>query len=195
MKELSELKLGVALCGSFCTFKKTVELIENLVNLGITVYPIMSFNAYTISTRFGEATDFIEKIESLTGRPIIHTILGAEPLGPKHIIDALLIAPCTGNTLAKLNNAITDTPVLLAAKSLMRNGAPIILAISTNDGLGMNLKNIGGLMPNQNMFFVPFGQDDAVNKPYSLVADYSKVVDTLKLALDKQQIQPIVISY
>ena len=195
MKELSELKLGVALCGSFCTFKKTVELIENLVNLGITVYPIMSFNAYTISTRFGEATDFIEKIESLTGRPIIHTISGAEPLGPKHIIDALLIAPCTGNTLAKLNNAITDTPVLLAAKSLMRNGNPIILAIATNDGLGMNFKNIGGLMPNQHMFFVPFGQDDAVNKPYSLVCDYSKVVDTLKLALDKQQIQPIVISY
>lgn len=119
MKELKNLNLGVALCGSFCTFSKAVSLIEELVGLGINVYPIMSFNAYSTSTRFGEACDFIEKIESLTGRPIIHSIYAAEPLGPKRIIDALLIAPCTGNTLAKLNCAITDTPVLLAANATM----------------------------------------------------------------------------
>lgn len=195
MKELKELKLGVALTGSFCTFKKALLLIEELVNLGVDVYPIMSFNAYSISTRFGEACDFIEKIEDLTGKPIIHSIHDAEPLGPKHIIDALLIAPCTGNTLAKLSHAITDTPVLLAAKSLMRNGSPIIIAISTNDGLGLSLQNIGLLMPNQNVFFAPFGQDDPIKKPTSLVADLSKVTATIESALDKTQIQPIVISY
>ncbi|MEG0012499.1 MAG: dipicolinate synthase subunit B [Cellulosilyticaceae bacterium] len=195
MKELKDLNLGVALCGSFCTFSKAVKLIEELVSLGINVYPIMSFNAYSISTRFGEASDFIDKIESLTGRPIIHSIHGAEPLGPKHIIDALLIAPCTGNTLAKLNYAITDTPVLLAAKSLLRIGNPVIIALSTNDALGLNFKNLGSLMPNQNVYFVPFGQDDPINKPYSLVADLSKTVDTLKSALDKKQIQPIITSY
>lgn len=195
MKELKDLNLGVALCGSFCTFSKAVKLIEELVSLGINVYPIMSFNAYSISTRFGEASYFIDKIESLTGRPIIHSIHDAEPLGPKHIIDALLIAPCTGNTLAKLNYAITDTPVLLAAKSLLRIGNPVIIALSTNDALGLNFKNLGSLMPNQNVYFVPFGQDDPINKPYSLVADLSKTVDTLKSALDKEQIQPIITSY
>lgn len=195
MKELKDLNLGVALCGSFCTFSKAVKLIEELVSLGINAYPIMSFNAYSISTRFGEASYFIDKIESLTGRPIIHSIHDAEPLGPKHIIDALLIAPCTGNTLAKLNYAITDTPVLLAAKSLLRIGNPVIIALSTNDALGLNFKNLGSLMPNQNVYFVPFGQDDPINKPYSLVADLSKTVDTLKSALDKEQIQPIITSY
>lgn len=195
MKDLKGLKLGVALCGSFCTFKKAVELIEELVNLGVDVYPVMSFNAYSISTRFGDANDFIEKIEALTGRPIIHSIKDAEPLGPKHIIDALLIAPCTGNTLAKLSHAITDTPVLLAAKSLMRNGSPIVIAISTNDGLGLSLQNIGLTIPNQNVYFVPFGQDDPIKKPTSLVADLSKTVATLEKALNKEQIQPIVISY
>lgn len=195
MKELKDLKLGVALCGSFCTFKKTVALIEELVQLGINVYPIMSFNAYSISTRFGEANDFIEKIQKITGRTIIHSIHDAEPLGPKHIIDALLIAPCTGNTLAKLSHAITDTPVLLAAKSLMRNGSPIIIALSTNDGLGLSLQNVGILMPNQNLFFVPFGQDDPVNKPTSLVADLSKTVATIESALERTQLQPVIISY
>ncbi|MGL4735975.1 MAG: dipicolinate synthase subunit B [Cellulosilyticaceae bacterium] len=195
MKELKELKLGVALCGSFCTFKSAVKLIEELVNLEIDVYPIMSFNAYTLTTRFGNANDFIEQIESLTGKPIIHTIPGAEPLGPKNIIDAILIAPCTGNTLAKLAHGIIDTPVLLATKSLMRNGKPVIIAISTNDGLGLNLSNLGTLLPNQNTYFVPFGQDDPVNKPYSLVADLSLAARTVSLAINGQQIQPILVTY
>lgn len=195
MTDLKGLKLGVALCGSFCTFKKAMIMLQNLVDLGVDVYPIMSTNAYTISTRFGNAEEFIEQIESITGKPIIHTILGAEPLGPKNIIDALLIAPCTGNTLSKLSHAIVDTPVVLAAKSLMRNGKPIILAISTNDGLGLNLSNIGQLMPNENVYFVPFGQDNYLGKPYSLVADLDLVTDTLQLALEGKQIQPVIIKY
>ncbi|MEG0712465.1 MAG: dipicolinate synthase subunit B, partial [Niameybacter sp.] len=133
MTELKNLKLGVALCGSFCTFKKAMIMLQNLVDLGIDVYPIMSFNAYTISTRFGDASDFIDQVENITGKPIIHSIHDAEPLGPKNMIDALLIAPCTGNTLSKLTHAIVDTPVVLAAKSLLRNAKPIIIAISTND--------------------------------------------------------------
>lgn len=195
MKELKGLRLGVALCGSFCTFKSAVKLIEELVNFEIDVYPIMSFNAYSLTTRFGNANDFIEQIEQLTGKPIIHTIPGAEPLGPKNIIDAILIAPCTGNTLAKLSHSIIDTPVLLAAKSLMRNGKPVIIAISTNDGLGLNLSNLGLLMPNQNMYFVPFGQDDPINKPYSLVADLTQAAETVSLAMSGKQLQPILITY
>lgn len=195
MTDLKGLKLGVALCGSFCTFKRAMLMLQSLVDLGIDVYPIMSTNAYTISTRFGKAEDFIEQIENITGKPVIHSILGAEPLGPKNIIDALLIAPCTGNTLAKIANAIIDTPVILAAKSLMRNNKPIILAISTNDGLGLNLANIGQLLPNQNVYFVPFGQDNYLAKPYSLVADLNLVIDTLELALEGKQIQPVIIKY
>ena len=152
MKNLTGLHLGVALCGSFCTFAKAIEAIENLVQLGIQITPIMSFNAYETSTRFGDAQEIISKIETITGQKIIHSILAAEPLGPKNMIDALLIAPCTGNTLAKLNYGITDTPVLLAAKSLMRNGKPIIICLATNDGLGANLKNIGGLLNKKSVF-------------------------------------------
>lgn len=195
MTDLKNLKLGVAFCGSFCTFKKALIMLRNLVDLGIDVYPIMSFNAYTISTRFGSASDFIDEIETITGKPIIHSIHDAEPLGPKNMIDALLIAPCTGNSLSKITHAIVDTPVVLAAKSLMRNGKPVILAISTNDGLGLNLENIGHLMPNQNIYFVPFGQDNPVTKPYSLVADLTQVPATLELALDGKQIQPVLIKY
>lgn len=193
MTDLQNLKLGVALCGSFCTFKKAVTMIEDLVALGIDVYPIMSFNAYSISTRFGAAEEFNAQIEAITGRPIIHTILDAEPLGPKNMIDAILVAPCTGNTLAKIAHAIVDTPAVLAAKSLMRNGKPVILGISTNDGLGINLTNIGQLMTNQNVFFVPFGQDDPINKPYSLIADWSQVPATIEGALNRKQTQPIVL--
>lgn len=195
MNHLAGLKLGVALCGSFCTFSKALQSIEDLVAAGIDVTPIMSFNAYETSTRFGEACDHISKIERLTGKKIIHTIETAEPLGPKSMIDALLIAPCTGNTLAKLNHGITDTPVLLAAKSLMRNGKPIILALATNDGLGANLKNIGGLINKKNLFFVPLGQDNPNQKPYSLVADFTQIQTTLSLALNGVQIQPVLVHY
>lgn len=195
MNNLTGLNLGVALCGSFCTFSKAIQSIETLVNLGVNVTPIMSYNAHETSTRFGKASDIISKIETLTGRSIINTIDAAEPLGPKSMIDALLIAPCTGNTLAKLNYGITDTPVLLAAKSLMRNGKPIILCLATNDGLGANLKNIGGILNKKNMYLVPLGQDNPVQKPYSLVADFTKIPSTLSLALNQTQIQPVFIQY
>ncbi|QEH69251.1 dipicolinate synthase subunit B [Cellulosilyticum sp. ST5] len=195
MKNLNELNLGVALCGSFCTFAKTIALIEELVNKGINVFPIMSFNAYNTSTRFGDQADVVYKIEALTNKSIIHTIVDAEPMGPKGILDALLIAPCTGNTLAKMTYGITDTPVLLAAKSLMRNGKPIIIALATNDGVGANLKNIGHMINKKDVYFVPLGQDDTIKKPYSLVADFSKTLFTIELALDHTQIQPFFIQY
>ncbi|MBP3886041.1 MAG: dipicolinate synthase subunit B [Cellulosilyticum sp.] len=195
MKNLKDLNLGVALCGSFCTFTKAIQTIEDLINLGVNVTPIMSFNAYETSTRFGEASAIISKIESITGKEIIHSIATAEPLGPKSMIDAILIAPCTGNTLAKLNYGITDTPPLLATKSLMRNGKPIIICLATNDGLGANLKNIGGLINKKNVFFVPLGQDSPIAKPYSLVADFSQILPTLEAALDDKQIQPVFIQY
>ncbi len=195
MKNLDGLNLGVALCGSFCTFSKTIILIEELVNKGLNVFPIMSFNAYSTCTRFGKPEDIINKIETLTGKSIIHTIVDAEPLGPKGILDAILVAPCTGNTLAKMTYGITDTPVLLAAKSLMRNGKPIIIALATNDGIGGNLKNIGYMINKKDVYFVPLGQDDIVKKPYSLVADFSRTVSTIEFALNAQQIQPIFIEY
>lgn len=193
MKSLKNLKLGVALCGSFCTFKKTVELIQQLVDLGVEVFPIMSYNAYNTTTRFGKAEDFIEQIETITGKPIIHSLVSAEPLGPKGIIDAILVAPCTGNTLSKIAHAIVDTPVALATKALMRNNKPVIIAISTNDGLGLNLENMGKLLTNQNVYFVPFGQDDHVNKPHSLISDYNLVPETLESALQRHQIQPLLL--
>ncbi|MGL5677207.1 MAG: dipicolinate synthase subunit B [Cellulosilyticaceae bacterium] len=195
MTDLKNIKLGVALCGSFCTFKQAVKMIQDLVDLGADVYPIMSFNAYNTSTRFGKAEDFIAQIESITGKSIIHTIVDAEPLGPKNLIDAVVVAPCTGNTLSKMANAIIDTPVVLAAKALMRNSKPVILAISTNDGLGLNMKNIGELMPIQNIYFVPFGQDNCVGKPYSLIADLNLVPATIEKALEGKQIQPLLITY
>lgn len=195
MKNLDGLNLGVALCGSFCTFSKAIKTIQELTDIGVNIFPIMSANAYETSTRFGEANAMISNIETITQKKIIHTLTSAEPLGPKNIIDALLIAPCTGNTLAKLNYAITDTPVLLTAKSLMRNGKPIIMALATNDGLGSSLKNIGGLFNKKNIYFVPIGQDNPIQKPYSLVADFSQIQTTLSLALVGEQIQPFLISH
>lgn len=195
MKDLKGLNLGVALCGSFCTFSKSLKIIEELVQMGVNVFPIMSFNAFSTSTRFTPAADFIAKLESLTQRPVIHTIVDAEPLGPKNMIDAMLIMPCTGNTLAKLNYSIIDTPVLLAAKSLLRNNKPIVICLASNDGIGGNLKNIGMMMDKKSVYFVPLGQDDIINKPNSLVANFEKAPETLSYALSHQQIQPVFFSY
>ncbi len=195
MTDLNNLRLGVALCGSFCTFKRTIIMIQNLLDCGIEVFPIMSFNAYKTSTRFGKAEDFIAQIETMTGKKIIHTLVDAEPLGPKNLIDAILVAPCTGNTLTKIAHAIIDTPVVLSTKSLMRNGKPVIIAISTNDGLGLNLKNIGELLVSKNIYFVPFGQDDVIHKPYSLISDFTLIPETITNALKGEQLQPIVMTY
>lgn len=192
---LKGIKLGVALCGSYCTYDAVFKQIERLVELGVDIYPIMSENAYTTDTRFGDAIDFIARLEKLTGKKVIHTIVDVEPLGPKDIIDALLIAPCTGNTMAKLACAITDTVVTMAAKGLMRNHKPIIIALATNDGLGLNLKNIGILNNATNIFFVPIGQDNYADKPNSLVAHMELIPKTTEQALDHKQLQPLLQSY
>ncbi len=187
------IKLGFALCGSFCTFSKVIPCIEELKNSGMDIYPVMSFNAYETDTRFGTAQSFIDRIESICGHEIIHTLTHAEPIGPKNIIDALVIAPCTGNTLAKLSTGIADTPVTLAAKSTLRNGNPVIIAVSTNDALSNAAKNIGNLLNYKNIYFVPYGQDDSEKKPTSIVADFSKIKETFLDAIVGKQIQPILI--
>lgn len=186
------INLGFAMCGSFCTFSKVIPYIEELKKAGINIFPIMSFNAYSTDTRFGKAEDFNRKTEEICGSEIIHTLTAAEPIGPKNLIDALVIAPCTGNTLAKLALGIADTPVTLAAKSTLRNGNPVIIAISTNDALSNAAKNIGSLMNYKNIYFVPYNQDDCENKPTSIVADFSKIKDTLFEAMVGKQIQPII---
>ncbi len=192
---LSGIKLGVALCGSYCTYEIIFKQLEKLVTMGAELYPIMSENAYNTDTRFGTADEFIKRLEKLTGKKVIHTITQAEPLGPQNLIDALLIAPCTGNTMAKIANGITDTTVVMGAKGLMRNHKPIIISLATNDGLGLNLKNIGLLMPINNIYFVPLGQDDYLKKPNSLVSHGDLIPQTVELALKNQQLQPVFKSY
>ena len=189
---MSKLNIGFAMCGSFCTFAKVIPEIEKRVHEGYNVTPIMSQSAYSTDTRFGKATDFVQKLESICETSVIKTIAEAEPIGPKRLLDALVIAPCTGNTTAKLACGITDTSVTMAAKAHMRNARPLIIAISTNDGLGINLKNIGTLSTVKNVFFVPYRQDDSIGKPNSLVADMTKISDTLKYALDGKQLQPVL---
>ncbi len=191
--DLKNINIGFAMTGSFCTFAKVVPQIEHLANLGLNIYPIMSEFAYGTDTRFGNAKQFVEKIEQITGRKTIHSIPSAEPIGPKKFLDAMVIAPATGNTIAKLANAVTDSPVTMAAKASLRNEKPLIIAISTNDALGGSAKNIGMLMNMKNIYFVPFGQDDPVNKPKSIVADMSKIEQTLIHALEGVQVQPMLI--
>lgn len=190
--KLSGKNVGVALTGSFCTFAKTIEQIQNLVNEQANVIPIFSFNAQTIDSRFGKAADFMEQITKITGNKPVLTIAGAEPLGPKGMIDILIIAPCTGNTLAKFCNGITDTPVLMAAKGHLRNQKPLAISLATNDALGINFKNVGSMLNCKNVYFVPFGQDDFNKKPNSMISNTSLIVPTLELALEGKQIQPII---
>lgn len=190
---MNSISVGFALTGSYCTFSKVIPEISELISRGYNILPIMSENAYKTDTRFGKACEFREKIEKITGNKIISCIKEAEPIGPKKIIDALIIAPCTGNTLGKLAWGITDSSVTMSAKSILRNQRPVIIAVSTNDGLSGSAKNIGQLLNYRNIYFVPFGQDDYLGKPRSLVADMSKIADTLKYALEEKQIQPMLI--
>ncbi len=189
---MKDKTIGFAITGSFCTFKRVLQELKNLKETGAKILPIMSQTAFSTDTRFGLSADFIAEIMQITGHPIIHTIAEAEPIGPKNLLDALVIAPCTGNTLAKLANGITDTSVTMAAKATLRNQKPVIIAVSSNDGLGGSAKNIGMLLNTKNIYFVPYGQDDPVKKTNSLVADMSKITETLQLALNQKQIQPIV---
>lgn len=191
--KLKDKKIGFILTGSFCTFNKTIEQMENIKKQEADIVPIMSYNSYEFDTKFGKANEFISKIENITGKNIIHTIQDAEPIGPKHLTDIMLIAPCSGNTIAKLANGITDSPALMAAKSHMRNNNPLVIAISTNDGLSGSAENIGKLLNRNNYYFVPFRQDNPITKPRSLVFDPNLIVKTLELALDGEQIQPILL--
>lgn len=186
------LNVGIALTGSFCTFDAIIEQIKKIKEEGANVIPIFSFNSQHINSRFGKASDFLKTITELTGNEPILTIEDAEPLGPKGKIDILAIAPCTGNSLAKLANGITDTPVLMAAKGHIRNGKPLVIFLSTNDALGINLKNVGSLMNLKYLYFVPFGQDSYQNKPTSMVSHVDLIIPTLESALDGVQIQPII---
>lgn len=186
-------KVGFALTGSFCTFSNTIPQMIKLIEEGAEVIPIMSFNAYNMDTKFGKAEDFIKQIKDITRNEIIHTIDGAEPIGPKHLTDVMVIAPCSGNTMGKMANGITDTPVLMAAKSHLRNENPLVIAISTNDGLSGSAESIGKLLNRKHLYFVPFRQDNPITKPRSLVFDPNYIVDTVKKALDKEQIQPILL--
>ena len=186
---MSKETVGFALCGSFCTFKKVIPQIKKLVDEGYKVIPIMSPTAYSTDTRFGKACDFNKEIEEICNEKIIYTISGAEPIGPKELLDALIIAPCTGNTLGKLANGISDTSVTLATKAHLRNQRPVIIAVSTNDALGTSARNIGTLMNSKHIYFVPMRQDDYINKPNSIVADFNYIPDTVKEVM-KTKIQP-----
>ena len=191
--DISGKKIGVVMTGSFCTFSKVIPKIKELVNQGAKVIPIMSFNGYSLDTKFGKADDFINQVEQITGNKVISTIQDAEPIGPKKMTDVMIVVPCSGNTIAKLANNIIDTPATMAVKSHLRNENPVVIAISTNDGLSGSAENIGKLLNRRNYYFVPFKQDNPITKPRSLVFDESYVVKTLEEALSKKQIEPILL--
>ena len=186
------MTIGFAMTGSFCTYEKVFPVLRELIR-DYDIIPIFSDSASTIDSRFGTAQEHILTAEKLCGRPVLSSIPEVEPVGPKKLLDALVIAPCTGNTLAKLAHGIADTPVTMAAKSHLRNGRPVILAVSTNDALSGAAANIGELLNRKHYYFVPFGQDDPKGKPTSMVADFSLLPETLSLALTGQQIQPLIL--
>lgn len=186
-------RMGFALCGSFCTFARVLDTLAALVADGWEVTPIMSTQSATTDTRFGTSQSFRTRLSELCGRPVIDTIAAAEPIGPKKCLDVLVVAPATGNTLAKIAAGIADTPPTLAVKSHLRNERPVVLAVSTNDGLGGNGANIGALMARKHIYLVPFGQDDPKEKPNSLVADFSLIGATAEAALRRTQLQPLLL--
>lgn len=189
---LENKTIGFAMCGSFCTFQKALDAARNLKSAGADIIPIMSETAYSTDTRFGTALNFRKELEEITGRQILHTVYETEPIGPKKLLDALVILPCTGNTLAKLSNAVADSSVTLAAKAHLRNKRPLVIGVSTNDGLGAAAENIGRLLARKHCFFIPFGQDDYIHKPNSLVADFTKLNITVSDAFENKQFQPIL---
>ncbi len=190
--DLEGKRVGFAMTGSFCTFSKVIKEVEEVVKTGAIVTPIMSEMAAGTDTRFGKAEDFSNMLIGLTGNPIIKTIREAEPIGPKALFDILIVAPCTGNSLAKLANGIADTSVTMAVKAHLRNQRPVVIAVSTNDALANAAKNIGMLLNDKHMYFVPFRQDDVEKKPNSLVADMTQIVPAAEMALSGKQLQPIL---
>ena len=186
------MKIGFAMCGSFCTYSQIFPVMEELTK-SHHIIPILSFASASIDSRFGTADEHLERIREICGRSPLRTLEGTEPIGPKKLLDALIIAPCTGNTLSKLSHSIADTPVTMAAKSHLRNGRPVIIAISTNDALAGAAENIGKLLARKHYYFVPFRQDDPIKKPTSIVADFTKIPQALEAALEGKQVQPILL--
>lgn len=186
-------RIGFVMTGSFCTFRKTIDELKKIVKLGAKVIPIMSENSYTMDTKFGKAKDFINEVEDITGTKILHTIQEVEPIGPKDMLDILVVAPATGNTMAKLANDIIDSSATMAVKSHLRRERPVIIAISTNNGLSGAGENIGKLFNRKHYYFVPFRQDNPITKPRSIVFDPSYLIKTIEYALDGEQIQPILL--
>ena len=184
--------IGYALTGSFCTVSRSLETLKGLAER-YEILPIISETVRTTDTRFGRAEDTLKALAEICGKAPVSTIREAEPLGPRVKLDALVIAPCTGNTLAKLANGVTDTAVTMAAKAHLRNGRPLIIAVSTNDGLSQSLYSIAAMMNKKNVYFVPFGQDDPVGKPCSLVAELSLTEETVRLAIEGKQLQPVLL--
>jgi len=190
---LANVRVGFALTGSHCTIAEVIPCLRELVQEGAVVYPIVSQAVAQTDTKFGSARQWKEMLRGITGKPVIDTIVGAEPIGPEKMLDVMVVAPCTGNTLAKLANGIVDGPVLMAVKAHLRNQRPVVLAISTNDGLGMNAKNIGLLLNTKNIYLVPFGQDNPKEKPNSLKAKMDLLLDTVIMALAGKQYQPLLV--
>lgn len=190
---MENITLGYALCGSFCTIKKSLAALKELARNDIKIKPIMSQIVYNTDTRFGKAEDLIKEVEEICGEKIIHDIAAAEPIGPKNLLDIIVVSPCTGNTIAKTALGVTDTPVTMAVKAHLRNNKPVVLAIATNDALGASAKNIGLLHNTGNIFFVPYKQDDPFGKNNSLVCDFSLIPETVEKALIGEQIQPVLI--
>lgn len=192
---LQGLKIGFALTGSYCTFEKVLPQVEELVKKGAEVFPIVSYSVSSTGTRFGESAYWLDRLREITKKKEISTMVDAEPIGPGGFLDLIIVAPCTGNTLAKLANGISDTPVLMALKAQLRNHKPVVLAISTNDGLSMNAKNLGLLLNTRNIYFVPFGQDNPKEKQNSLVAHMDRILETIFAALEGRQLQPLLVEY
>lgn len=193
--QLKDVKIGFAMTASFCTLAEVFKHIEMLVGNGAEVFPIVTDTLRTVDTRFGKADEWCARLEQLTGHQVIDNIVAAEPIGPGKLVDVMIIAPCTGNTLAKLANGITDGPVLMSAKAQLRNQRPVVIAISTNDGLGLNARNLGVLLNTRNVYLVPFGQDNPNGKPNSLIARMDLLQDTVAMALRGRQIQPVLVTY
>lgn len=191
---MGDLRIGFAFCGSFCTYDKAMEALERVHGLWNDVTPIVSERSASTDTRFGNAHDFMREMQRICDKRVVDSIQAAEPIGPKKLLDVLVVCPCTGNTLAKLALGITDSSVTMAAKAHLRNARPLVLAISTNDGLAGSAKNIGALMDKKNVYFVPFRQDDPVKKPTSLVADFSLIPQTIEAAVKGEQLQPLLLS-
>lgn len=195
MSILKNKKIGFVMTASCCTYRKAISQIKQLVEIGADITPIFSYNLQTLDSRFGKASEVMKEVEELCGKKALLTIPEVEPIGPQGYLDLLIIEPCSGNTLAKITSAIVDTPAVMAAKSMLRNCKPVIIAISSNDALGLNLKNIGTLINQKNIYFVPFGQDNFKNKANSMISNFELTVETLEYALVNKQIQPIIVEY